>query len=90
MPRGFVLDLQAPLRGTLSYIRRTDEDGCVQVLGHRWRISDQWLQRLVRCEVDFDHHVIRCFALRRADPHHQSLLAKLPCRRPEKRFQGTP
>lgn len=90
MPRSFVLDLQAPLRGTLIYIRRTDEDGFVHVLGHRWRISDQWLHRLVRCEVDFDHHVIRCFALRRADPHHQPLLAKLPYRRPEKSFQGAP
>ena len=90
MPRSFVLDLQAPLRGTLIYIRRTDEDGCVHVLGHRWRISEQWLHRLVRCEVDFDHHVIRSFALRRAEPHRQSLLVKLPYRRPERRFQGKP
>jgi len=90
MPTGFVLDLQAPLRGTLIYIRRTDEDGCVHVLGHRWRISDQWLHRLVRCEVDFDHDVIRCFALRRADPQRQPLLATLPYRQPKKRFQGAP
>lgn len=90
MPRGFVLDLQAPLRGTLIYIRRTDEDGCVHVLGHRWRISDQWLHRLVRCEVDFDHDVIRCFALRRADPQRQPLLARLPYRQPKKSFQGAP
>jgi hypothetical protein len=88
MPRGFVLDLQAPLRGTLIYIRRTDEDGFVNVLGHRRHISGQWLHRLVRCEVDFDHHVIRCFALRRADPQRQPLLARLPYRRPTKRFQG--
>jgi transposase len=88
MPRGFLLDLQAPLRGTLIYIRRTDEDGFVNVLGHRWRISGQWLHRLVRCEVDFHHHVIRCFGLRRADPQHQPLLATLPYRRPTKRFLG--
>lgn len=90
MPRGFLLDLQAPLRGTLIYIRRTDDDGFVNVLGHRWRISDQWLHRLVRCEVNFDHHVIRCFALRRADPQHQALLATLPYRRATKRFLGAP
>jgi hypothetical protein len=58
----FVLDLHAPLHGTLIYVRRTDEGGAVQLLGHRWHISDGWPHRLVRCEVDFDHHLIRCFA----------------------------
>lgn len=90
MPTSFVLDLQAPLRGILIYIRRTNENGFVHLLGHRWHISKQWLHRLVRCEVDFDDHVIRCFALRRADPTHQPLLANLPYRGPEKRFQGEP
>lgn len=90
MPQRFALDLQAPLCGTLIYIRRTDENGLVHLLGHRWSISDQWLHRLVRCEVDFNHHVIRCFALRRADPSQQPLLAKLSYRRPTKRFQGEP
>ncbi|MGH8241430.1 MAG: hypothetical protein ACREXP_31045, partial [Steroidobacteraceae bacterium] len=73
MPARFALDLHAPLRGTMIYIRRTDDDGAVRLLGHRWQISDRWPHRLVRCEVDFDHHVIRCFGLRRADPLHQPL-----------------
>jgi hypothetical protein len=90
LPADFALDLHAPLRGRLIYIRRTDEHGCAHVLGHRWHISDQWPHRLVRCEVDFDHHVIRCFALRRADPLHQPLLAKLPYRRINRPFQGEP
>lgn len=90
MAPNFVLDLQAPVRGTLIYIRRTDENGFVRLLGNRWPISDQWLHRQVRCEVDFDHHVIRCFALRRADPQRQPLLAKLPYRRTEKPFKGEP
>lgn len=90
MPRRFALDLQAPLRGTLIYIRRTDEDGGVHLLGHHWPVSDQWMHRLVRCEVDFDHQVIRCFALRRADPNDQPMLATFPYSRPKKRFQGTP
>lgn len=90
MPRRFVLDLQAPLRGTLIFIRRTNDDGVVRLLGHNRQVSGQWLHRLVRCEVDFDHQVIRCFALRRADPNEQPLLAKFLYSRPKKRFQGTP
>jgi hypothetical protein len=86
----FVLDLHAPLHGTLIYVRRTDEGGAVQLLGHRWHISDGWPHRLVRCEVDSDHHLIRCFALRRADPLHQPLLAKLPYRRIDRPFTGEP
>jgi transposase len=90
MPVHFVLDLHAPLHGTLIYVRRTDEGGAVQLLGHRWHISDGWPHRLVRCEVDFDHHLLRCFALRRADPLHQPLLTKLPYRRIDKPFTGEP
>lgn len=90
VPRNFALDLQAPLRGTLIFIRRGDEDGSVQLLGRRWLVSRQWPHRLVRCEVDFDHRLIRCFALRRADPRHQPLLATLPYRRIDKPFTGQP
>ena len=90
MPADFALDMHAPLRGTLIYVRRTDERGGVQLLGHRWHVSSRWPHRLVRCEVDFNHHVIRCFALRRADPLHQPLLAKLPYRRIHKPFTGKP
>jgi transposase len=88
MPRDFKLELRAPLKGQIIFIRRTDERGQVHLLGQRFSVSPDWLHRLVRCEVDFDHHCIRCFALRRRAPTDQPLLTIIPYQRPDKSFQG--
>jgi len=88
MPKRFALDLHAPLRGQMAFIRRTNENGYARLLGQRFAVSRNWLNRLVRCEVDFDHHCIRCFALRRRAPTEQSLLATLAYHRPNKPFRG--
>ena len=88
MPRDFELDLRIPLTGQIIFIRRTDERGQVHLLGQRFSVSLDWLHRLVRCEVDFDHHCIRCFALRRRVPTEQPLLTIIPYQRPDKPFQG--
>ena len=90
MPAKFTLDLQAPLRGQIVFVRRTDEAGHVRLLGRSFLVSHDWPHRLVRCEVDFNHHCIRCHALRRRTPSEQALLATLPYRRPNKPFQGEP
>jgi transposase-like protein len=90
MPRHFELDLHAPLRGRMIFIRRTNETGQVHLLGRRLTVSPNWLHRLVRCEVDFDHYCIRCFALRRRVPTEQPLLATIEYHRPDKPFQGEP
>lgn len=88
LPKGFKLNLHARLRGLIIFIRRTDETGHVHLLGQRFAVSPNWLHRLVRCEVDFDHHCIRCFALRRAAPTEQPLLTTIPYQRPDKPFKG--
>jgi transposase len=88
MPKGFKLNLRAPLRGLMIFIRRTDETGHVHLLGQRFAVSPNWPHRLVRCEVDFDHHCIRCFGLRRRAPSEQPLLATIPYLRTDKPFQG--
>jgi hypothetical protein len=88
MPKRFELDLHAPLTGQIILIRRTSESGHAHLLGHRFAVSHQWPHRLVRCEVDFDEHCIRCFALRRRAPAEQPLLATIQYHRPDKRFQG--
>jgi hypothetical protein len=88
IPECFELDLRAPLRGQMIFIRRTDESGHVHLLGQRFAVSPQWLHRLVRCEVDFDHHCIRCFTLRRRAPTEQPLLVTLEYRRLDKPFKG--
>jgi len=88
MPKDFELALHAPLRGQIIFIRRTDESGRVHLLGQRFAVSPEWPNRLVRCEVDFGQHCIRCFALRRHAPTEQPLLATLEYHRPNKPFKG--
>jgi len=88
MPKRFKLDLHAPLCGLMIFIRRTDEAGHMHMLGQRFAVRPDWPHRLVRCEVDFDLHCIRCFGLRRGAPSEQPLLATIPYHRADKPFQG--
>lgn len=86
MPSDAVLDLQAHPRGTIIFIRRTDDAGLVSVLGHRFLIDPMWPHRLVRAEVNLDVGLIRFFALRRREPTAQPLLAEHPYSLPRRRF----
>jgi len=88
MSKHFELNLHAPLRGQMIFIRRTDESGYAHLLGQRFAVSPEWPNRLVRFDVDFDRHCIRCFALRRRAPTEQPLLATLEYHRPDKPFKG--
>lgn len=88
MAKDFELNLQAPLTGQMIFIRRTSETGHAHLLGQRFAVSPEWPHRLVRCEVDFDHHCIRCFALRRRASTEQPLLATIEYHRPDKPFRG--
>jgi hypothetical protein len=89
-PKRFKLDLNAALNGTVIFVRRSDENGSVHMLGHSYLVDKHWLHRLVRCEVDFTHHQIRFIALRRRAPDQQALLRALPYHRPNKPFKGKP
>jgi hypothetical protein len=89
-PSGFKLDLNAPLKGTMIYLRRSDDQGDVSLLAQSFHVAEHWPHRLVRCEVDFTHQRTRFYAMRRRDPNHQPLLQELPYRRPNKPFQGYP
>lgn len=88
MPEHFEFDGGVPLSGQMIFIRRTAESGNVHLLGQHFAVSPEWPHRLVRCEVDFDHHCIRCFTLRRRAPTEQALLATLEYHRPHKPFRG--
>ena len=86
MPANTVLDLHAQPRGTVIFIRRTDDRGVLSVLGHPFLIDPLWTHRLIRAEVNLDASVIRFFALRRRDPTNQPLLAEHPYSLPRRRF----
>jgi transposase len=85
-PEGWRLDLQAHPRGRIVYLRRTGEQGAVELLGHRFEVDTTWPNRLVRAEVDLDAGHIRFYALRRRNPGRQPLLREVAYRLPRRRF----
>jgi hypothetical protein len=86
-PKDWRLDLQARPQGRLIFLRRTDAQGGVELLGHRFEVDPLWPHRLVRAEVDLDANRIRFFALRRREPNHQPQLREVSYTLPRRRFQ---
>lgn len=86
-PVGWKLDLQARPQGRLIYLRRTDGQGGVEVLGQRWQVPGTWPQRLVRIEVDLSHDRLRFYTLRRREPRSQPRVLEVPYQLPKRRFQ---
>lgn len=87
IPEDWKLDLAQPLSGTVIFIRRTNDKGHVQLLGHDYHVSDTWCHRLVRCNVDLTAGRIRIYRLRRREPTRQPLLKTIPYETPKKQFK---
>ena len=83
-PKGWHLNLPAAPEGRLIFLRRTNETGAADLLGHTFPVDPMWPHRLVRAEVDLHAETISFFALRRRNPGDQRLLKtvrhKLPLR----------
>lgn len=86
-PKHWRFDLQKHPRGLILYLRRTDGQGRVSLMGHTFTVDRYWLHRLVRAEVDLDRESIRFSALRRRDPTDQPLLKVVKYMLSKKRFQ---
>lgn len=80
------LDLQAHPRGRIVYLRRTSEQGKVNLLGQSFFVDQNWPHRLVRAEVDLNVGAISFYALRRREPTQQPLLRTVEYRLPNRRF----
>jgi len=76
-------------QGRLIFLRRTNDDGAITVLGHTFPVDPTWCHRLVRAEVDLEAHRIRFHALRRREPSWQPLLGSVPYEFPHRRFTWT-
>lgn len=85
-PTPWRLNLQADLRGVIVYLRRTNAQGCVSLLGRTFSIDGSWAHRLVRCEVDLSQHLIRFYGLRRREPEDHPFIGRVDYRIPQKRF----
>jgi hypothetical protein len=86
-PVGWKLDLKKRPRGRLVYLRRSNPDSAVTLLGKTWPLGQVWPNRLVRCEVDLDKDKIRFFILRRKDPASQPQILEVDYRLPNRGFQ---
>jgi transposase len=80
------LDLQQRPQGRLIFLRRTGEQGQVELLGRRVMVDGHWLHRLVRCELDLDQQRVQCYGLSRREPTHQPLLNEVSFEVPHGRF----
>jgi putative transposase len=85
-PPDWQLNLQAELAGRIIYLRRTDDNGVVRLLGRKFQIDADWPYRLVRCEFRVAEGTILCYRLRRRDPDEQPLLRVIQHRLPKRRF----
>lgn len=85
-PKRWHLDLQTPLQGLVLFLRRSNDQGEISILGHTYLASTAWCHRLVRAEVDLSQGAIRIHSLRRREPHHHPLLKTHPYQTPKKRF----
>lgn len=85
-PTDWKLDLQAPLTGTIIFLRRTNAYGQATVLGHTFQVDPQWTHRLVRAEVVLDQNAIHFFALRRRQHDQQPRLNTVNYSFPNRKF----
>jgi hypothetical protein len=85
VPATWQFDPTRPPRGQVLYLRRTDAQGAVPLLGHVFPVDRHWLHRLVRAEVTLPGGPIRFFALRRRAPENQPLLREAHYELPEHR-----
>jgi hypothetical protein len=86
-PADWKLNLKKRPTGCLVYLRRSNGQSQVDLLGQAWPLGQTWPGRLVRCEVDLDKDKIRFFTLRRKDPSSQPQILEVDYRLPNRGFQ---
>lgn len=86
-PKDWKLDLKKRPTGRLIYLRRSNPQSEIVLLGKTWPLGLTWPSRLVRCEVDLDKDKIRFFTLRRKEPASQPQILEVDYRLPNRGFQ---
>jgi|tagenome__1003787_1003787.scaffolds.fasta_scaffold20698093_1 putative transposase len=86
-PASWKLDLKKRPSGRVVYLRRSNADSAVILLGQTWALGQVWPNRLVRCVVDLDKDKIRFFTLRRKEPSCQPQILEVVYRLPNRGFQ---
>ena len=86
IPNDWKPDYQKRPIGTVIFIRRLDDTGCVEIMGHRWLVDADWAHRLVRAELDLTQNIIRFYRLRRRTPHLHVYIGYVDYTFPNKKF----
>lgn len=86
-PADWKLNLKKRPTGRLVYLRRSNPQSEILLLGQTWPLGQIWPNRLVRCEVDLERDKIRFFTLRRKDPASQPQILEVDYRLPNRGFQ---
>src|SRR5947209_7098479 len=86
-PADWQFNLKKRPRGRLVYLRRSNGDSEVPLLGKAWPLGHVWPNRLVRCEVGLDQNKIRFCTLRRKEPTSQPQILEVGYRLPNRGFQ---
>jgi hypothetical protein len=86
-PAAWKLDLKKRPTGRLVYLRRSNPNSEVTLLGQTWPLGQVWPNRLLRCEVALDEDKIRFFTLRRKEPTSQPQILEVDYRLPNRGFQ---
>jgi transposase len=73
-----------PPCGKIIYLRRTDGSGRIRFLEREFLVSEHWINRLVRAELDWNEGKVRFFALRRVEWKSQRLLKTCKFHLPKK------
>jgi hypothetical protein len=68
MPNAWQLDYTQRPQGKVIFIRRTTNEECLDVMGHRWHVKGAGPRKLVRAEVDLTKNNIAFYRLRRREP----------------------
>jgi transposase len=71
IPDNYIFCYDNLLSGQIFFIKRTDENGCVNVLGNHFKIDKLWTHRLVRVEINLIKHIIDFYRLRKREPNDQ-------------------
>lgn len=87
IPKQWKLDYSQKPKGKVIFIRRTDNEQCVGIMGYRWHVNGAGEHKLLRAEVDLTKNKISFFRLRRREPNIHELLATAKYHFPNKPFK---
>jgi transposase-like protein len=74
-------------KGTIIFIRRTDNKGRAKIMGHLWELDEKWTLRLIRATVDLKNHLIHFHKLTKKEPYNHQYIGYAQYQLPKRKYQ---